>query len=67
MAIVTKAIRNGKYENEDLFDSLDLYMKQLQTLISNLTNTTKPDTIDSTLPETVKDTIMLFTNSLTTK
>jgi len=64
MAIVTKAIRNGKYENEDLFDSLDLYMKQLQTLISNLTNTTKPDTIDSTLPETVKDTIISFTNSL---
>ena len=36
MNSVTKAIRNGKYENEDLFDSLELYLKQLQTLISDL-------------------------------
>jgi HK97 family phage prohead protease len=37
MDVVTKAIRNGKYENEDLFDSLDLYLKQLQTIINELT------------------------------
>jgi len=63
MAIVTKAIRNGKYENEDLFDSLDLYMKQLQTLISNLTNTTKPE-MKSTLPEDIKEAFSIFIKKL---
>jgi len=63
MAIVTKAIRNGKYENEDLFDSLDLYMKQLQTLISNLTNTTEPE-MKSTLPEDIKEAFSIFIKKL---
>lgn len=36
MNTITKAIRNGKYENEDLFDSLEIYLKQLQTIINEL-------------------------------
>lgn len=39
---VLKAIRNGKYENEDLFDSLDIYFKQLQQLFIDLTKNTTP-------------------------
>jgi len=51
MNAVTKAIRNGKYENEDLFDSLEIYFKQLQTLINDLTTKAaeiapKPETDD---------------------
>lgn len=37
MDTVMKAIRNGKYENEDLFDSLEIYFKQLQSLLTSLT------------------------------
>lgn len=54
MNTVTKAIRNGKYENEDLFDSLELYLKQLQTLINDLSTkavspieTPKPDDVQN--------------------
>lgn len=32
-----KAIRNGKYENEELFDTLDIYFKQLSQLFIDLT------------------------------
>lgn len=71
MDAVTKAIRNGKYENEELFDSLEIYFKQLQTLISNLTkDTTKPGDNTSTSPGLMKgisDTLTTFTNSLITK
>lgn len=69
MNAVAKAIRNGKYENEDLFDSLDIYFKQLQTLISNLTdnNTTKPEAKHSTSPVIEKgffEVLNTFNNSL---
>lgn len=71
MNAVSKAIRNGKYENEDLFDSLDIYFKQLQTLISNLTdtdNSTKPEIKTSTSPEIpfsdFGKALSQFTNSL---
>ncbi|MBP6432963.1 MAG: HK97 family phage prohead protease [Ferruginibacter sp.] len=60
MDSVTKAIRNGKYENEDLFDSLELYLKQLQTLINDLS--TKAVAIDATpKPNEQKEVIEVFT------
>lgn len=34
---VLKALRNGKYENEEIFDILDLYFKQLQQHILDMT------------------------------
>ena len=54
MNAVTKAIRNGKYENEDLFDSLELYLKQLQTLISDLA-TKAAAMIEAPKPDEQKD------------
>ena len=48
MDSVIKSIRGGKYENEEIFDSLEYYFKQLQQLFINLTNksesSTAPDT-----------------------
>ena len=48
MDSVIKSIRNGKYENEEIFDNLEYYFKQLQQLFINLTNksesSTAPDT-----------------------
>ena len=47
MDSVIKSIRTGKYENEEIFDSLEYYFKQLQQLFINLTNksesSTEPD------------------------
>ena len=43
---IMKAIRNGKFENEDLYDSLEFYFKQLQTIIIStkaVAETPKPD------------------------
>jgi HK97 family phage prohead protease len=34
---VLKAIKNGKYENEELFEALEIYFKQLQQHIEDLT------------------------------
>jgi len=65
MDSVAKAIRNGKYENEDIFDSLEFYLKQLQKLIYNLTQDTKPP-VQDTLPD-VRDAIKSFTQSLNAK
>lgn len=43
-SILAKALRNGKYENEEVFDLLDIYLKQLQTSIINIpTNSTAAD------------------------
>lgn len=36
MGAVMKSIRNGKYENEEIFDQLELYFKQLENLIMDL-------------------------------
>lgn len=44
---VMKAIRNGKYENEELFDLLDIYFKQLQTQLENIAT---PPAITATAP-----------------
>ena len=41
---IMKAIRNGKYENEDIFDSLEYYFKQLQNFIITLQNNSKKST-----------------------
>lgn len=43
MDIVMKSIRNGKYENEDIFDQLEYYFKQLQQTFLTLQQTTQPD------------------------
>lgn len=42
---VLKALRNGKYENEEIFDVLEYYFKQLQQYITDLTKveSTQPD------------------------
>lgn len=35
-SLIAKALRNGKYENDEVFDLLDIYLKQLQTSILNI-------------------------------
>ena len=66
MDIVLKAFRNGKYENEEVFDLLEIYHKQLQQIIIDLTvKTTEPP--QSTLPDELKGIIETFTNSLIIK
>lgn len=65
MDVITKAIRNGKYEDEELFDSLELYLKQLQTIINELT--TKAAQHEAPKPDTQKkwlDAITKFNESL---
>lgn len=63
---VVKSIRNGKYENEDIFDSLELYVKQIQLLIHNLTKqATEP--LPSTLPDDVKGIFTTFKETLKAK
>jgi HK97 family phage prohead protease len=37
---VWKAFRNGKYENEEIFEQLDIYFKQLQQTFIDLTTST---------------------------
>ncbi len=44
MDSVIKSIRNGKYENEEIFDNLEYYFKQLQQLFINLTNKSQSST-----------------------
>ena len=44
MDSVIKSIRTGKYENEEIFDSLEYYFKQLQQLFINLTNKSQSST-----------------------
>ncbi len=64
---IIKALRNGKYENEDVFDQLELYFKQLQQLFIELTTKPEPQSA-STLPETKEndllDVFKTFTNNL---
>jgi len=54
MDSVIKAIRNGKYENEDIFDNLEYYFKQLQQLFINLTNESKSATQPASTVEPVE-------------
>lgn len=58
MDVVIKSLRNGKYENEDVFDLLEIYFKQLQQIILDITNTTEPEH-KSTLPDEFKGTFIL--------
>jgi hypothetical protein len=56
MDIVLKSLRNGKYENEEIFDVLDLYFKQLQNQILQIsTVSTTPSATNDTLPEEIKE------------
>ena len=53
MDSVIKAIRNGKYENEDIFDNLEYYFKQLQQLFINLTSKSESSTQPASTVEPV--------------
>ncbi len=69
MNFVAKALRNGKYENEEVFDLLEIYFKQLQQTIQDIsTTTTKPEELivqqQSTLPEGISDVLTTFRKSL---
>jgi HK97 family phage prohead protease len=59
---VIKAIRNGKYENEEIFDQLEIYLKQLQQLFINLTKTTTEPEI-TTQPEIKEDNVLTTLNN----
>lgn len=65
---VAKALRNGKYENDEVFDLLDIYFKQLQQHILDISaQATKPEgnnPVPTTLPEGIKDAITTFRKSL---
>lgn len=67
MDSIIKSLRNGKYENEEIFDQLELYFKQLQQLFIDLKDTTEPEG-NSTLPEQkgddLLDVLQTFTNNL---
>lgn len=56
MDTVMKSIRNGKYENEDIFDQLEFYFKQLEQTFINLLSKSKEATTEPiekvTLPDT---------------
>ena len=43
---ILKALRNGQYEDDNIFDSLELYFKQLQQLVIDLNNRDKVITIE---------------------
>lgn len=47
-----KAIRNGKFENEEIFDMLELYFKQLQGHIIDLTSSTQTAETPAPGPQT---------------
>jgi HK97 family phage prohead protease len=57
MDIVIKALRNGRYENEDIFDLLEIYFKQLQIQIVQEQSTQPP--VEGTLPEELQGTIII--------
>lgn len=63
---VLKALRNGKYENEEVFDLLEIYFKQLQQIILEISIPTTGPLIKSTLPADTKDTLTQFKKSLIT-
>lgn len=49
---VSKLISSGKFENEDMFEMLDYYLKQLHTALATQdTSTTQPLTNESTEPD----------------
>lgn len=54
---VLKALRNGTYENEEIFDLLEIYFKQLENIILDI-KATEPEA-DSTLPDEWKGTLKI--------
>lgn len=54
MNVVTKAIRNGKYENEEIFDNLEYYFKQLQQLFIDLSGKSESSTQPTNVVEPVE-------------
>lgn len=50
--LIAKALRHGKYENEEIFDLLDIYLKQLQTSILELSTTSTPAADEAPEPQT---------------
>lgn len=52
---VLKAFKNGKYENEEVFESLELYFKQLQQFIIDLSKSTHVATTVAPAPEAKAD------------
>lgn len=65
---VMKSIRNGKYENEEIFDQLEFYFKQLQQnfidLLRQTDNTPTPPVQYSTVEPDLLNVIKTFNNSL---
>lgn len=68
MDTVVKALRNGKYEQEEVFDMLEIYFKQLQTSILNLSTSSTPADEESPEPQTGEkdDELMLMLKAKTT-
>lgn len=55
---VIKALRNGKYEHEEIFDQLELYFKQLQQFLIEITAAPAP--VDSTSEDESKTLNTIF-------
>lgn len=67
MDTVMKAFRNGKYENEEVFDMLEIYLKQLQTNILQLSKqstSTADEALES--PEIEDESMLLLSTKLQT-
>ncbi len=62
--VIAKALRHGKYENEEVFDLLDIYLKQLQTSI--ITTTSTPADEESPEPQTGESMLLLSAKMQTT-
>ena len=65
-SVIAKALRNGKYENEEVFDLLDIYLKQLQTSIINISADSTPLDEKSQDPPGNEDDLLLLDLSLET-
>jgi hypothetical protein len=67
MNVAIKAFRNGKYENDEVFDLLEIYIKQLQQVILDISEKSiepaKPILPDVNRSE-VLEALKSFTNSL---
>lgn len=64
MDVVIKSFRNGKYENEEVFDLLEIYFKQLQQIILDISKPTTGPLPHSTLPVDTKETLTIFKKQL---
>lgn len=64
MDVVIKSLRNGKYENDDVFDLLEIYFKQLQNIILEISTPTTDPVQTTTLPVDIKATLSIFKKSL---